>query len=208
GAVIKIGQTSQLLANRFRMADNLGAWMIRIDDGFGISQISNCLIADNNVSNTLISGVSVSATSIASCTLVNNGIDLGYVIDNDCCLTLDDSIIDQPDRQAIDFTGDSSLLIVNDVLANDVGTLGGSATSIQGEPTFVDAASRDYHLTLTSLGIDYAPAAAGYDLEGNTRNVDLPGIPNTYGPLDLGAFERRLGCSVSDTIYCDGFDGS
>jgi predicted outer membrane repeat protein len=208
GAVVKIGQTSQLLANRFRMADNLGAWMIRIDDGFGVSEISNCLVADNNVSNTLISGFSASAMSIASCTFADNGIDLGYVIDNDCCLTLDDSIFDQPDRQVVDFTGDASLLLVNDVLANDVSTLGGSATSIQGTPTFVDAANRDYHLTLTSLGIDYAPAAADYDLDGHTRNVDLPGLPNTYGPLDLGAFERAASCGAADTIYCDGFDGS
>jgi hypothetical protein len=208
GAVIKIGQTSQLLANRFRMADNLGAWMIRIDDGYSISEISNCLIADNNVSNTLISGVAVSATSIESCTLTNNGIDLGYVIDNDCCLTLEDSIVYQPDRQVVDFTGDGSLLIVENVLANDVSTLGGSATSIQGVPTFVDAANRDYHLMLSSLGIDFAPAAAGYDLDGNTRNVDMPGIPNTRGPLDLGAFERQPACGASDTIYCNGFDGT
>src|SRR5262249_23553511 len=162
--------SSQLLANRFRMADNLGAWMIHIDDGFGISELSNCLIADNNVSHTVISGTAISAMDVASCTFANNGIDGGYVIDSDCCLTFEDSIVDQPGVQAVDFTGDPGLFFANYVLANDTSTLNGSTTSMQGAPSFVNAAGRDYHLQLSSPGVDYAPAAANVDLEGNTRN--------------------------------------
>ena len=207
GAVIKVGESSQLLANRFRMADNDTAWLVRIDDGFGLSEISNCLIANNGVTSTLISGVAISATAIASCTFANNSIGAGFVIDNDCCLTFEDSIVDQPGVQAVDFTGDGSLFIADNVLANDVGTLGGSTTSIQGAPTFVDPANRDYHLKVTSLGVDYAPAAADFDLDGNTRNADMPGVPNTYGPLDLGAFERLSTCGAADSVFCDGFDG-
>jgi hypothetical protein len=206
GAVIKAGTSSQLLMDRLRMADNLGAWMVRIDDGFGVSEISNCLIANNGVSNTLISGVSISAMDIANCTFANNGIDLGYVIASDCCLLFDSSIIDQPGVQAVDFTGDASLFISNYVLANDTSTLNGSTSSIQGAPSFVDAANRDYHLQISSLGVDYAPAAANVDLDGNTRNADMPGAPNAYGPLDLGAFERQSSCGAADSLFCNGFD--
>jgi len=206
GAVVKVGELSQLVADRFRMADNLGAWMIRIDDGFGLSRISNCLVADNLVSTTPVSGVAVSATAISSCTFANNGVDGGFVIDNDCCLTIEATIFDQPGLQVVNFTGDPSLLIANHVLANDLGTLVNSVTSIQGAPTFVGAASRDYHLSVASLGVDFAPAAANVDLDGNTRNADLPGVPNTYGPLDLGAFERLASCGSGDTLFCNGFD--
>jgi hypothetical protein len=82
---------------------------------------------------------------------------------------------------------------------------------MEGAPTFVDAANGDYHLQLNSLGVDFAPTGTGIDLDGRTRTVDLPGVPNTIGPLDLGAYEIQvdtvLGCANADTIFCDGFDG-
>ena len=77
---------------------------------------------------------------------------------------------------------------------------------MQGAPSFVDAANRDYHLQISSLGVDYAPAAANVDLDGNTRNADMPGAPNAYGPLDLGAFERQSSCGAADSVFCNGFD--
>jgi hypothetical protein len=61
-----------------------------------------------------------------------------------------------------------------------------------------------------SLGIDVAPAgnAADRDLDNRPRDVDLPEHTNTDGPRDLGAYERPLSaCDVSDTVFCNGFDG-
>ncbi|MGH8173365.1 MAG: hypothetical protein ACREPX_09465 [Rhodanobacteraceae bacterium] len=205
GGIIKIGRFSKLFGNRFRMTDNLGAWMVRIDDGLE-STLSNCLIANNGVSTEVVSGITQSAMFINSCTFANNLPDGGYVIGNDYFLSLNDSIISEPGMQAIDFTGDSDLLLVDHTLASDISTLTGSTTSMQGEPTFVDPAGRNYHLRPQSLGVDYAPAAADVDLDGNTRNVDLPGFPNVYGPLDLGAYETQALCGGSDTIFCGGFE--
>src|SRR5262249_9537728 len=47
------------------------------------------------------------------------------------------------------------------------------------------------------------------DLDGNARNVDLPDVPNRYGPMDLGAYEVQTddACANPDTVFCDGFDG-
>jgi len=205
GGVIKVGSFSKLLGNRFRMTDNLGAWMVRVDDGLA-SELTNCLVANNGVSTEVISGVNVSAMYINSCTLANNLPDGGYVVGNDYFLSMSDSIISEPGMQAIDFTGSGELLFVDHTLASDISTLTGSTTSIQGEATFVDPAGRNYHLRPQSLGVDYAPAAADYDLDGNTRVVDLPGYPNVYGPLDLGAYETQSLCGGADTIFCAGFD--
>jgi hypothetical protein len=34
----------------------------------------------------------------------------------------------------------------------------------------------------------------------------LTDVPNTFGPLDLGAYEIQLGCARADTVFCNGFD--
>ena len=70
-----------------------------------------------------------------------------------------------------------------------------------GRPTYADAYGR---LAPQSLGIDYAPAGGGVDLDGNPRDVDTIGRPNTHGPRDLGAFENQTG--VFDRIFASGFD--
>jgi predicted outer membrane repeat protein len=205
GAIIKIGQFSKLFGNRFRMTDNLGAWMIRADDSLA-NTMSNCLIANNGVSTEVISGVTDSEMHINSCTLANNLPDGGYVLGNDYYLTVSDSIITEPGYQAIDFTGPGNLLLVDHTLASDISTLNGSTTSVQGEATYVDPAGRNYHLKPQSIGVDFAPAAADVDLDGNTRDVDLPGYPNVFGPLDLGAYETQSLCGGADTIFCAGFE--
>jgi hypothetical protein len=79
----------------------------------------------------------------------------------------------------------------------------------QGAPTFVDSANGDYHLKSTSLGVNYAPAGIStVDLDGKPRVVNLPGVTDVFGPMDLGAYEIQSVCAVSDTIFCDGFDGN
>ena len=83
--------------------------------------------------------------------------------------------------------------------------------TVDGAPQFVDAANGDYHQALTSPGVDFAPANDGVDLDGNPRTLDLTDVVNQWGPLDVGAYEiqagKIIGCSVADTIFCDGFDG-
>jgi hypothetical protein len=94
------------------------------------------------------------------------------------------------------------------LLSNDLSTIG-SVGNIQGAPMYVDAASGDYHLQLGSLGVDYAYSNddLATDLDGLLRVLDIPNIPNVYGPRDLGAYERHPSCYRPDTLLCDGFDG-
>jgi len=48
---------------------------------------------------------------------------------------------------------------------------------------------------------DGAPGAQG------SADVDIPTLPNFFGPRDIGAYEMQLTCSRAvDTIYCDGFE--
>ena len=77
----------------------------------------------------------------------------------------------------------------------------------QGSPTYVNPSEGDYHLTSTSLGVDYAPAdGTTTDLDGHQRPIDLPTVSNNFGPMDVGAYEVQLSCVVSDTIFCNGFE--
>jgi hypothetical protein len=80
---------------------------------------------------------------------------------------------------------------------------------VEGTPEFVDATNGDYHLVRTLPGVDMAPALGGLDLDGNSRDVDLPDIPNGWGTMDVGAYEiqdRTNACAAADTVFCDGFE--
>jgi hypothetical protein len=77
--------------------------------------------------------------------------------------------------------------------------------NVLGIPQFVDAAHGDYHQLPTSPGVDFATAQGGQDLDGFSRSYDLPAV-NRFGPMDLGAYELHSVCSVSDTIFCNGFE--
>jgi hypothetical protein len=120
-----------------------------------------------------------------------------------------DSIIDQPGL--VTLNADNHLTVVN-VLSNDVSTLPFYGTL--GTPTYVNAAAGDYHLQLTSLGVDFAPALSyasatpGLDLDGKPRTFDIPTVANLNGPRDLGAYERSPACYHADTLHCDGFEGT
>ena len=220
GAVLALDSTSALHGNRLILRGNSAAYLINAigadDQGYGTSNLANCLIADNHTAHELIGLRRTESTifSIGRCTFAHNTIDNGYALyaNENTTFSLTGSIIDMPGVQTLDYTGAPGNLNVGYVLSNDTSTLPPSIGVIQGEPTFVDGANGDYHLQLTSLGLDFAPAAGGMDLDRQPRDVDLPGVPNTYGPRDLGAYEIQSGtvvvtCANADTIFCDGFDG-
>ena len=78
----------------------------------------------------------------------------------------------------------------------------------------MNAGAGDYHLQITSLGIDFAISppdnrpAPTIDLDAMPRVFDLPSIPNTYGPRDFGAYEHFPPCYRLGTMFCDGFDAN
>jgi hypothetical protein len=172
----------------------------------GQAVLSTCVIADNNETGELIRAENY-FSEIYNCTIANNTIGGASVIyatvpAGNPGYDLRDSIVDQP---GVVTRNAGSTFNGENILSTD----GTFATTV-GSPTFVNAAGGDYHLQLSSLGIDYAQTGATpstVDLDGLSRIFDIPTIANYEGPIDLGAYERHPPCYRPDTLQCDGYDG-
>lgn len=216
GSAILVQTYGNIVADRLALRGNRGGHAIRTfspDPYTGSADLYNCLLADNLVSGELIdvqgaaeSGYDPRPTRFVNCTFAHNAIGGSTVIHAADSFTMVDSIIDEPGIPTLAYSGNPANLAVQYLLSNDTSTLPVATGVMQGEPTFVDAANGDYHLQLSSLGIDIAPARSGSDLDRHPRTVDLPAVPNDYGPLDLGAYERQFACAGPDTLFCDGFE--
>ena len=224
GAAILIQSAGGFYGYRFSMRDNQGGKLIRFltdHDGGGPYvpsgyHMQDCLFADNTASGNLIEatpgGGADEIVTMDSCTIAGNHIGSSLIIaqlGDGSSFTLTNSIIDQPGFTTINYQGPTGGLATHYMLSNDTSTLVHDGTIVQGTPTFVDATNGDYHLQRSSAGVNFAPAGtAATDLDGNARVVNLPGVPNIFGPMDLGAYEIQSACAMSDTIFCDGFDGN
>ena len=192
---------------RFLMRLNDGGNAIRVVSAINLSSVlSTCVIADNTETGELIRAENYFA-EIFACTIANNTIGGASVIyatlpSGYSAYNMVDSIIDQPGvvtrNAGSTFTG-QNILNTDSTFATMVGS-----------PTFVNAAGGDYHLQLSSLGVDLAQTGNNLptvDLDGLPRLFDIPTIPNYEGPIDVGAYERHPPCYRPDTLQCDGFDG-
>ncbi len=221
GAVMLVQSGAALYANHFAARINNGTDLIQfVADTQSSSgdyvQLHNCLLADNTVSDSLVLSSGIAAGSqiiIDTCTLAGNTYtDQTFpgpppVIFADVnFLEITNSIVYDAVQLPLQFTGPPEDFTAQYVLTNDASHFEGGVGVIQGAPTFVDAASLNYHLMRNSLGVDFAPALGGVDLDGNPRSVDLIDIPNVFGPADLGAYEIQTQI-VTDLIFVDGFDG-
>jgi hypothetical protein len=210
GAVILVQTLGNLVATRFRMHHNVAAHLIRsVDDDAGAdTDLSRCLMTDNQLSASAIQQTPGSGgwLRIDECTFSRNSIAGDAVVDvDDTHASLTQSIFDQPGVPTLSLSGFDDT-VASEVMSNDLTTVPPSADNIQATPLFVDPDNGDYHLRRDSPGIDYASDGGHFvDLDGKTREVDLPN-PNVFGMQDLGALETQLGCSVSDSIFCNGFD--
>ena len=230
GATITLGKNSTLSADRVRLQKNTGGSVVRDGGhdgnntkGFN-TDIGNCLITDNQVSSELLH--LDNPLELDNCTLANNTIGAQHVIRASAdVVAVTNTIIDQ-DTDAFDSGGNGSatspgrtfqFLLVNHFDP----TLPTNPSIIGGTPHFVDADNRNYHLLPDSAGLDSAPAdSRTIDLDGRTRDVDLPTVLNTLlgsnGFRDIGAYELQLSdlppppppptCVQSDTIFCNGFE--
>lgn len=174
--------------------------------------LRDCLIADNLFSGEVVSLASGGGlATIDRCTIAGNAIGATSVLYvNGQSASLTNDIIDQPGHFTIDFNGPTNGLTANYVLATETFELGTRTGVMQGEPTFVDAANGDYHLKYGSLGLDFAPAGTGSDLDRKSRTVDMPLIVDLFGPMDIGAYELQQAppCIASDTLFCNGFENA
>jgi hypothetical protein len=211
GSVILVQNDGGVEADRLVLSGNQGAHAIRIIDPQVVNDyLSNCLIVDNQLTSEVITaqtGDYNSAIHFSDCTIANNVIGSGSVLRSQFAMSLDNSIIYQPGVPTLDYTGPAEDLSVSYVLSNETDTLPVGPGVAQGAPAFADAAGGDYHLQVSSPGIDYAPAHGGNDLDRVSRDVDLTSVPNNYGPRDIGAYERQFACAA-DTVFCNGFEGN
>ncbi|HJT98402.1 MAG TPA: hypothetical protein VJ696_08815 [Rhodanobacteraceae bacterium] len=220
GSAILIQSEGALYADRFDMRGNTGGHAIRFvddaSDAMARVEMRDCLIATNVASAELIHAGPDGSTSggtalvISRCTIANNAIGTPYVIHSAAnFFEISNSIVDQIGLDIVDYAGPAGDMTAHDVLGTDVGTLAGGTDLVDGAPSYVDAASGDYHLERTSLGVDFAPADGSVDRDGNPRAIDLIDIGNMFGPMDVGAYEIQTqitSCAVADTVFCDGFD--
>ncbi|HOX72449.1 hypothetical protein [Dokdonella sp.] len=200
-----------LFMNRFELRANRGGYAIRTTGQFRISIAKDCLLADNEYTRQLISSEASTSTYVTDCTLAGNSLGSSEVMRIEGTLDLFGSIIDQPGRLSLAYSGSPNDIDVEHVLASDITTLPNGPTVISDAPAFVDAANGDYHLRQYSPAVDFAPPVSGddRDLDNQPRDQDLSGVADLFGVRDLGAYERQAGtgsCGAADTIFCDGFD--
>jgi hypothetical protein len=218
-AAVVIQSNGALFADRFAARRNQAGRLIELiaDTDLGSVILQDCLLADNVLTSNLLwgsGGAADTAMFVHSCTLTHNQLgSAAPVIYADVSrLEITGSIIDQPQQQqSLAFTGSADDLFTQYVLTNDTSSFVSGPGILAGTPTFVDAASGDYHLQRSSPGVDVAPEIDGIDLDGNPRTVDLLDIVNGFGAVDLGAYEIQTqlppsSCSVADTIFCNGFE--
>ena len=204
GGVVEISQ-SFFSADHFSFLGNTGNTGILLIGSNSPVTLSTCLIAGNQTQAELISNHGADSLNIDGCTIADNSIVNGSVVFTSADTTLTRTIIDQPGSTPFDRP--SGTLTSQYVLSNDISGLG-AGTVMQGEPQFVNAAAGDYHLADDSLGLDFAPAAGGTDLDFMPRDVELIQVDDIYGPRDIGAYERQSSflCGAADTIFCNGFE--
>lgn len=167
--------------------------------GGGVT-FSDCLVDHNIVSGSLIA-LHGGPAAFDGCTFAADSIGGGTVFAFDSGLDLTRSIVDENvqvlDPMAAGLTA-QYLILNNPKLPTD-------STVVYVDPAFVDPASENFHLQLTSPAIDFAPTGAesgSTDLDGHPREGDLGSVDNLFGARDLGAYEYPL----PDAIFDDGFE--
>jgi len=212
GATVLIQDNGDLSTNRLVMRENVGDYLIRTI-GTRDTSLKNTLMVDNALTQAVIVhehddlGYSFPMT-IDNCTIANNAVGGSYVIRNGAGMKIYNSIIDVADTATV--LNDGGSLEFGYLLIDDSDGVPQDSTVTVGQPTFVDAANGDYRLRYSSasgvvtksLGLDFAPAIGGSDVRIKAHDQDLPGVANTYGPRDLGAYEMQ---PFTDRIFADRF---
>ena len=201
-------------ATRFRLFhvlidENVGRSVLRQSSRRWPSIIQRCLLTRNTVSEELIQHVDEATVTIDHCTIAGNEIGGAHVIRAGDDIRIGHSIIWQPGKKAL-LDGSGGQTTVANLLVNDIDGLPPQVDiSSTTNPGFMSAATGDYHLRPDSIAVDFAQYAFDpsldipYDLDWGPREVDLPEVPNEFGPRDLGAYEMP---AIPDLIFKDGFE--
>lgn len=195
---------AQVQAQRLRVLFNNGGYAIRATNAAGSSiAFSQCLLDDNLSLHELVSLQGAAAT-FDGCTFADNTLGASQVFAFDSGMILTRSIVAEAsnlpawDPDAASGLSAQYLLLSGPKIPTD-------STVVYADPAFVDRNNGNYQLQAASPAVDFAPAgneAGFFDLGGSAREADLPGVPDRFGPRDLGAYEYPL----PDRIFKNGFD--
>ncbi len=192
--------------------------------------IRNAWVADNTASSLLSAnpdgGSALSALTLTDSVVTANSIDdslfesrEGGVVDvwdssvfgnggsfassfmgvDPALLQATNSIVDQPQALAA-IQGAAEGMHFTRVLAPNRDGAGSEDDILLGQARYRDEFGQ---LAIDSPGVDYGLAGGGIDFVGYPRDVDVPGVANTHGPRDLGAYEVPYNL---DYIFLSGFD--
>jgi hypothetical protein len=204
-ATIDFIGAASINAQRVRLSQNTGASVIRSNSATGNNVVfNNCLIDHNTVSNALVS-LQGAPVTFDGCTFADDSIATAAntVFAYDTGLTLKRSIV----HESIRVLTPAAALVAQYLILNGP-KLATNTTVLYTNPDFVNSAASNYHLLSGSPAIDVAPTGAdgsSGDFDRQPRAVDIPGIANSAGIRDLGAYEYQLG-GVLDRIFGNGFE--
>jgi predicted outer membrane repeat protein len=212
GSIIELESYVLFRADRVQMRGNTGFYAIHgIDSQM---EIDHALIADNVIDGFLLvadgANTAFNALFLDHSTIAHNDIPDDFVLHSPNILGLSDDIIFQPGTPT--FVVNPRVFNAQYLLVGSPLNLPSTPDIIVDYPMFVDPTHGDYHLARYSPAIDFAPRDDhdSLDFDRNPYDVDLPDMPNRFGPRDLGVYELQsapTGCSIDpDTVFCTGFE--
>ena len=193
GSVLHGGGSTIFSLDRVAIENNQGGRLLHTTGAwFPVVYFRNALLAGNQTSLELLHVDGEEAyLSVDNTTVAANSVGGAQVAVVDGGMKIERSILWQPGMASLQHSGGE--LIVTDVIASEIASLGGGPAAIMAAPRFIDPGHADYGLRAASFAVDFAPAITGddRDLNGLPRDQDLSVKANFRGPRDIGALERQ-----------------
>jgi hypothetical protein len=214
GGAVGVSGTMSMLIDECVFADNAarngGGFSITSAAGGAAPRIRNSLFVGNaSIDQAAI--VADKSSLFTNLTIVNNTATGSYVIGGAApagSVVIDNCIIHGNTYNTANGIAPGPQCVVRRCILQQPYTgAAGSGFNQVVDPLFVSVASRDFHLSPTSPGIDAGDSALYFgpfaDLDGLDRAVDVPAVPDTgyaiSGPvIDIGAFEFQTAPPPSD----------
>jgi predicted outer membrane repeat protein len=191
--------------------DNVGRSVLR----HGTSQwtmLRGCVLTGNTVSEELVQHLDSFYMLVDDTTIAGNTIGGSHVFVAGRDVWMGHSIVWQPGKKVLRRGSSGGDLLLRSLIVNDIAELPPQVDVVAppNGPGFASLVERDFRLQASSAAVDFAQYAPEFepwvlptDLAGSPREVDLPEIPNEFGPRDVGAYELPV---YPDLIFKDGFD--
>ncbi len=198
GAIVLAQTETELSLGDVAMVGNTARNLVRSFNDIAASRpaLSNCLLANNTVSGSLLRYSESARMDLLDCTIAGNTIGGTHVVqaDNANGGSLTRTLIWQPGKPILSYPGGgaNANISISRSLVSDRTTLPDGPEYLGGEPRFNDPASGDWRLRISSAAVDRAMPVPGddRDLTGDPRDQIIYPAP-IQTVRDAGAFERQ-----------------